>query len=361
MQPYGLWGRPFLSPGIIDNASLSMRGMDAFRDAFVTTEWVTAEFRDRMVGGKREIPRLNSPGLYRDWVSRCVLRRRKDEPGVREFFPNAQEPRIEVRSFPWAPAHLRSYIRAADEFAAWWRQRRAAETGRSENKLNMIATLVRVGALAKVASVPQCPPEGIVPVVGMVPKQQGAIEQAVEWAAEGHKTILFVQFQATAQVMARALEARGLDVVVYTGRTSIKARSRALSERFRNGSAQVLIASYKVARKGLNIPQASRVGLLDRDWSDEIERQAIHRVLRQQQTRQVEVVAFHTEGSVDDYQAQMTRHKRAASASGVDHIDAEDEEFLHIDQILNDLVDNLARLRGTQSFTVRQELKELAA
>lgn len=59
MEPSVLWGQGRLE-----------RGVDVFRERHVVTEWVTHEFEDGLTrGGKREVPKLANPDLYRSWAA----------------------------------------------------------------------------------------------------------------------------------------------------------------------------------------------------------------------------------------------------------------------------------------------------
>ncbi|MEN8723838.1 MAG: helicase-related protein [Alphaproteobacteria bacterium] len=114
-----------------------------------------------------------------------------------------------------------------------------------------------------------------------------------------------------------------------------KGQTTALHEEFRNGSAQVPVSSW-VGQHGLNIPEASTVIFYDRAWTHDGESQAIARVLRPSQKRDVQVVYLHLEGLIDEYKAQMVEWKAQAAHAGLDYGEtiAGSEEFRHIDTIL---------------------------
>jgi superfamily II DNA or RNA helicase len=149
---------------------------------------------------------------------------------------------------------------------------------------------------------------------------------------------------------------------MFHGEIPQATRNRALDERFRYGSAPVLLASVGSCQAGLDLYCANRAVFMERAWSDRIEAQAMARLLRPQQTKPVTVERFHIRGSLDEYQAQHCRFKKASAAAGLDWCqqETEGEEFVHMDQIIDGFVEGLAALRGMRGFELRESLKEAA-
>ena len=84
--------------------------------------------------------------------------------------------------------------------------------------------------------------------------------------------------------------------------------------------------------------------------------------LRWNRKGQLKVVYFHLPGSIDTYQGQMVAHKRDAIKAGLDWAtpELEDEAFLHMDTLLDEFVDDLAKLHGRKARYQRELLKEAA-
>src|SRR5690606_17552298 len=108
---------------------------------------------------------------------------------------------------------------------------------------------------------------------------------------------------------------------------------------------------------------ADRVLMGCRDWTYKTEAQAIDRTARPEQLNQVIVEDVHLPGSLDDYQAQMTAHKKDAFHAGLDWATPQkfEDEFLHLDTILERFCRNLEEIRGIESCKLREYLSGKAA
>jgi hypothetical protein len=68
-QPWG-WRRGYLEQNWRKSVSYARRGLDAFRETYITMQWVTREFEDSLLeGAKREIPSIRNIEKYRAMVA----------------------------------------------------------------------------------------------------------------------------------------------------------------------------------------------------------------------------------------------------------------------------------------------------
>ncbi|MGH0003538.1 helicase-related protein [Pseudovibrio ascidiaceicola] len=331
-QPYGIAGKPFISPEMLKSANDSQRGEDRFFDAHVVTQWVTNEFKeDLRSGGKREVPKINNLSLFRDWLAPNIQRRLRDEPALVRF---KKYPDPEYNSIPvaWDKDHLAHYLTVATEFAQWYRERQE-DKGR---KLNLVTLLARIAAVQNAANNPhvnaKCTMGTYAPETS---KQRMALERIKYWVGQGRKTILYARSPKLLARLHEMVGACGIRSVLFTGDQTIAKRTRALDDEFRFGDAPVLLSSW-VGQRGLNLEQASAVIFYERDWSASREDQAVFRTLRPSQTKQVFVEYLHLRGSIDEYQAQLVEWKRMAADAGLDYGEqvGEEEEFLHLDTLI---------------------------
>lgn len=347
VQPYGIQAA-FLEPRLLTSASFAQRGADRFREDFTTEEWCTNEFaEDLESGAKREIPSIKNPATYRAWVAPLIKRRTHLEPDVAQFV-RIPTPSIHVHDLPFDPDHFDYYFEVAQEFRQHYI--RAKQEAGSARSLNLVALLARIGAVEAALNVPHRGSETVRPFRGEPSaKYRKAVELCSRFASEGRKTIVFCHSPDAATALARLLEGASVESVVLHGKIAQADRTEALFNRFRMGSAPVLIATKGVARTGLNIPEASRVVFLDRAWTSSIEDQAMARVLRPQQKEAVEVHFLHLSGSLDDYQAQMVAHKREAAAVGLDWVTPSlaSQDFLHMDTILGRFAESVGVTAGS--------------
>lgn len=357
-QPYG-YHRAYMDERYANSMLYAPRGIDQFREDFVTLEWVTNEFaEDNRSGAKREIPRIANLSAYRRFVSAHVKRRVAKEPEVAPYV-NIPDPTIETVTVEWETPHLAYYLKVADEFTNWYT---TARRNQGSKNLNLIAILARIQAVTFASNFPQHGVEGVGAYGPMTSKQKKALDMLGSLTQNGHKTILYAKNPALLEMLHRKLNEKGLRSTVYHGEIPITRRTRALNEEFRFGDTPILLASVGVTQAGLNLYQADRVIFFDRDWAWKTEYQAMRRVLRPQQKRDVVVYYLHLAGGIDDYQGQMVDHKRDAMNAGLDWATPEldDVAFLHLDTLLGEFVNNLAELHGMCTNDFRAAIKACA-
>ena len=76
------------------------------------------------------------------------------------------------------------------------------------------------------------------------------------------------------------------------------------------------------------------------------EDQRVMRLLRPDQTEQVNVTYLHLRGSIDEYMAQIVEWKKDSAAVGLDYSDSDvsEDDFLHLDTILSRFCEDVKRL-----------------
>ena len=352
-QPYG-YRRPFVSGdrATIEEASLAVRGIDRFRDDFLTYEWITHQHSEHLTtGAKREIPKIKDLQGFRSFHAPHMLRRVVHEPDC-EPYAGSPVPREITRTIGWDIDHLDHYLDVAENFASWYQSETAGD-----RRVSLVRVLAKIGAVFAAANNPFSPAPHCPAYHGESSKFEAAVDR-LEWLAEhGHKTILYAKSPKLLERMARALADRGIESTTFHGGKNAKQRMRDLDNEFRFGPKPVLLASLGVTQKGLNLPQANRVILFNRSWSSKAERQAIKRVLRSAQMRRVLVEYLHLEGSIDEYQAQMVAFKQDATDAGVDWQESEFEaaDFVHLDTILARFVEDLPGLKAHRDSLREQQ------
>ncbi len=340
-NPYGRHGA-FLEPRLLTSMAWAERGVAAMHDHFVSTEWVTNQFAEDLTSGaKRETPRLKSPERYRAWLAPVFKRRVAAETEVAAYIRTPTYS-TRIQTVPWDAAHLATYLRTADEFAAWYRRAKGSATLHGI-QLNLVTLLARISAVVTSADAPHRGVGDEPPLPGLTSKQRAAMKQIQQWVDEGRKSVVFATQPDVLDRLADALTARGIASVRYHGGIPIAQRTKALNREFRRGAAPVLLVSIGAGQTGLNLPQASRALFVSYDWSASAVAQCLGRLLRPQQTEHVEAVFLELEGSINVYQRQMAEFKKDAAAVGLDDQESQlDEvEFLHLDTLLGRFVKDL--------------------
>lgn len=355
-QPYG-YRVGYLEPNWINSVEYAMRGVDRFRDDFVVLEWVTWQFAESLQeGAKREVPKIGNLHRYRAMLAPHIKRRLVGEPEVAKYI-RIEPPVFEVNTVDWDREHLAAYLKAADDFAEWYRQSRDEKKG-----CNLVTILARIRAVHFAANYPQYGMEGVDRVSGLTSKQRAVIARMRTIAATGKQAIVFAENPGVLDLIAQELEAVGVRSVRFHGEIPIKKRVADKDKRFLTGLATGLLATKASGRAGYNLPNADFVLFYDRSWTWRIEYQAMRRALRWNRKSVLKVEYFHLPGSIDVYQDQMVAHKRDATQAGLDWTtpELEDETFLHMDSLLDRFVDDLALLSDESAGEMRKLLKEAA-
>lgn len=355
-QPFGHY-QPCVEARNIKSMAYVSRGAQAFAEEFTCLEWVSYEFSEDLQGGaKREVPSLRNLDKYRSYLSNLVLRRVWEEPDVASVI-SVPEPVRDVEVVPWDDDHLARYLAVAEEFRDWWIGQREAKCS-SGKGLNLVALLAQINEVFKAANNPASLEGKFAGHRGLTSKQRAVLDWLIESHNAGEKTLLFARNPAVLEKLHEALAGLGIEAVLYTGNVPRKARVHALKARWKNGPVQIALMSYGVGQTGLNLHQACRLGLYNREWSPRQEHQAEYRALRPQQKHTVKIKRWHLPGSLDEYQARMVEMKADCASAGLDYATPEFEasDFNHWVTLMANFVDDLADLKGVNRRDLRAVL-----
>lgn len=365
LQPYGRHNA-YLEARHLQSMTGAARGVDAFADDYVVTEWCSRGFEDGLEqGAKRQVPKIRNIAKLRSWLSPLMKRRHDKEPAVAKHFKST-DPQIVVPTIEWHPSHLAHYLEVADTFKQWYREaHRDAEA--SGKGLNHIVLLARIAAVVRACNVPQFVSESgassFVPhYAPLTSKQIYVLDRLQQWTDEGRKSICYADSPQAVELYVRNLKSRGIEALPYHGKMQIDHRNAELRSRFMRGPSPVLVASIQTIERGHNLWCASRGIFACRSWGGSTEDQGGRRMCRPQQELDVLVEKPCLRGSIDWYQHQMSSMKQGSAYAAFDFVTPEHDgqEFLHLDRILNDFVEDLAGLAGVDAFAYRKELRNAA-
>ncbi|KAK9465752.1 SNF2 family N-terminal domain-containing protein [Lipomyces arxii] len=135
------------------------------------------------------------------------------------------------------------------------------------------------------------------------------------------KTIVFSQFTTMLDIIEPFLKARHIEFVRYDGSMRSQHRVESLENLSNNQNVTVLLCSLKCGALGLNLTCASRVILIDPWWNPMISEQAIDRVHRIGQTRDVDVYEITAEETVEERILKLQDQKRELAKGVMDNKD----------------------------------------
>eukprot|EP00933_Yihiella_yeosuensis_P051273 TRINITY_DN49155_c0_g1_i1.p1 TRINITY_DN49155_c0_g1~~TRINITY_DN49155_c0_g1_i1.p1 ORF type:complete len:1543 (-),score=385.59 TRINITY_DN49155_c0_g1_i1:264-4892(-) len=130
---------------------------------------------------------------------------------------------------------------------------------------------------------------------------------------DGNRAVVFSQWTSFLDLVGSALDAAGIHFKRFDGSLSLNERADRvawLSEAEVGGAkGRVLLVSLKAGGTGLNLVAANRLYMLDMWWNPAVEEQAIQRVHRIGQKREVHVYKFVMEDTIDMGILQLQKAK----------------------------------------------------
>lgn len=126
-----------------------------------------------------------------------------------------------------------------------------------------------------------------------------------------HKAVIFSQFTALLDLLQSELKQKHLPFVRLDGSMNHDARVNAQQSFAGHTHIQVMLCSLKAAGTGLNLTAADHVLLIDPWWNPAVEDQAIDRLHRLGQRRDVRALRFVAERTVEERILEVQKQKRA--------------------------------------------------
>lgn len=151
------------------------------------------------------------------------------------------------------------------------------------------------------------------------------------------KSVVFSQFTAFLDIIQKSLRSQRLPFLRLDGSMSQKDRAAVL-EKFRTAPGNMtFIISLKAGGVGLNLTNANHVYMLDPWWSFAVEAQAIDRIHRMGQTREVKVFRYIIQNSVEEKMLKIQERKNfLASSLGMSKEEKKRETLKDIEMLFED-------------------------
>lgn len=126
----------------------------------------------------------------------------------------------------------------------------------------------------------------------------------------GSKSIVFSQWTSFLDLLEIPFSRRNFQFVRLDGTLNQQQRERVIHEFSENPSILVMLISLKAGGVGINLTAASNVFLLDPWWNPAVEEQAIMRIHRIGQTKQVSIKRFIVKDTVEERMLQVQARKQ---------------------------------------------------
>ena len=139
-------------------------------------------------------------------------------------------------------------------------------------------------------------------------KREYLVKRLPELLAGGHRVLVFSQFTGYLKSISARLAEEGIGHLYLDGSTRNRAE---VIEAFRAGAAPVFLISLKAGGFGLNLTEADHVFIMDPWWNPAAEQQAVDRIHRIGQEREVHVYRLVAEGTIEEKVMQLKASKAA--------------------------------------------------
>jgi SNF2 family DNA or RNA helicase len=146
-------------------------------------------------------------------------------------------------------------------------------------------------------------------------KIDALLEQLQDVTGSGHRALIFSQFTGFLGKVRERLDAAGISYCYLDGKTRNRA---AVLARFASGEVPVFLISLKAGGTGLNLTEADYCFLLDPWWNPATEAQAVDRIHRIGQTRNVMVYRLIARDTIEEKVMALKVRKAELFASVLD-------------------------------------------
>ena len=139
-------------------------------------------------------------------------------------------------------------------------------------------------------------------------KRDYLAQQLPDLLEKGHRVLVFSQFTGYLKSISARLAEEGIGHLYLDGSTRNRAE---VIEAFTSGQEPVFLISLKAGGFGLNLTEADHVFIMDPWWNPAAEQQAVDRIHRIGQDKEVRVYRLVAEGTIEEKVMQLKESKAA--------------------------------------------------
>lgn len=139
-------------------------------------------------------------------------------------------------------------------------------------------------------------------------KRDYLVQRLPDLLEKGHRVLVFSQFTGYLKSISARLAEEGIGHLYLDGSTRNRAE---VIEAFTSGQEPVFLISLKAGGFGLNLTEADHVFIMDPWWNPAAEQQAVDRIHRIGQDKEVHVYRLVAEGTIEEKVMQLKESKAA--------------------------------------------------
>ncbi|CAN9254981.1 unnamed protein product [Alternaria alternata] len=144
----------------------------------------------------------------------------------------------------------------------------------------------------------------------VLPTKVNALVDDLLKQTPGTKSIVFTFWSSTLDLIEKGLSRASITFTRYDGNTTPTNRSVALNNFRRNPNISVILMTISCAAVGLNITAATRAYIMEPQWNPTVEEQALARVHRMGQTKEVTTIRYVMADTFEERVIETQQRKR---------------------------------------------------
>lgn len=250
-------------------------------DEWSDTAWFNRRFQRPWKYGTPDVRDAVLQRL-RDYLEGIMLRREK-----RQALPDLPEKRLHVHRLPLPDEARHAYDEQEDNFRDYLHEHEETALTRE-----MSRTAGRLEALKQTI------------LVGKLPLILDRVRAMLD---NGEKVVIFCHYREPIRALAKELHDHG--VVTLTGSTKAEERGEVVRRFQDDESIRVFVGQTVAAGVAVTLTAARHAVFTDLEWNPALHRQAMDRVHRKTQTRDVEVHFFLAEDTIEEDIAEVLEEK----------------------------------------------------
>ncbi|HET6406209.1 MAG TPA: DEAD/DEAH box helicase [Candidatus Thermoplasmatota archaeon] len=250
-------------------------------DEWSDTAWFNRRFQQPWRHGTAEVKQQVLARL-RDYLEGVMLRREK-----RQALPDLPEKHLHVHRFPLSDGARRAYEEQEDAFRDY-----VQEHDETALTTGMMATSGHLESLKQNV------------LIGKLPRVLEDLRTVLE---RGEKVVVFCHYREPIRAIAKELDEFG--VVTLTGSTAPDERGEVVRRFQEDPGTRVFVGQTLAAGTAITLTAARHAVFTDLEWNPALHRQAMDRIHRKTQTREVEVHFYIAEDTIDEDIAEVLEEK----------------------------------------------------
>ena len=159
--------------------------------------------------------------------------------------------------------------------------------------------------------------------LGPSPKLQALLQAIAEMKAD-EKGVIFSQFKKFLDIIGPFMTARGFSFVRIDGSKTSTQRITAMKEFAADGGPRFILCSLHAAGTGITLHRANHCFMMDTWWNGSIEDQAMDRVHRIGQNRDVRVIRFVMKDSIESRMITLQEAKAAMGKGAMEKLNPDE-------------------------------------